>query len=208
MYSTTIAACAALLIAGSTTQASADGTGERPERPVRGIAGYQGHENIRVTGKNNNVAGNDLIIGDNNTSGTGHAIGPATQLTPFTNCINIQNASDTPFTNGQAEFLNTAKGAITRPLPTTLAPNETAVVCAKSVDLLLGLWASYDIKSANVDTNVAFNMTNLGPSEPSYSIQQPASPYSAGLITRTTDGSYFNSTSFLVDCPGPGGCTP
>ncbi|GAA3596283.1 hypothetical protein [Streptomyces osmaniensis] len=203
VHSVTIAACAALLIAGTTTQASADGS---DERPAASTAANKGPANITVIG-NNNAAGNDLIIGDNNVSGTGHTIGPASQPTPFTSCINIQNASDTPLTSGQAEASDDTESAtITRQLPPTLAPNQIAVVCAKSTGPFLSLQATYDINRGDLDTSVQFMMVNLAPNEPAYSIQQPASPYSAGLITRSTDGYVFNSTSFLVDCPGTGGC--
>ncbi|GAA3595019.1 hypothetical protein [Streptomyces osmaniensis] len=87
--SAAIAACAALLIASITTQASADGTGERP---APGNAANKGHGNIAVTGNNNNTAGNDLVIGDNNISGTGHSnLGFAYDFT-------ITNSSSLEFT--------------------------------------------------------------------------------------------------------------
>ncbi|MFD8230193.1 hypothetical protein ACFV16_39825 [Streptomyces massasporeus] len=99
--SATLAACTALLIAGTAGPASADATDD--PAPYRLIA---------VKGNNNNVAGNDLIIGNNNNSGTGHTIGQPTQpqfnLSQAT--VNVYNCSgstltlspvgDNPSTNG------------------------------------------------------------------------------------------------------------
>ncbi|GAA3596196.1 hypothetical protein [Streptomyces osmaniensis] len=60
-----IAVCAALLIIGTTSPASADGHGYR----------NKGDGDIIVSGNNNNTAARDLIVGNNNTAGTGHVIG-------------------------------------------------------------------------------------------------------------------------------------
>ncbi|QWA26730.1 hypothetical protein KJK32_46165 (plasmid) [Streptomyces sp. JCM17656] len=86
--SATLATCAALLIVGTTSQAYAEGPGE----PSTSIVATKGHSNITVSGNSNNVAGNDLIIGDNNISGTGHTIGSPQTFVAFT----VQNATNDP----------------------------------------------------------------------------------------------------------------
>ncbi|MEU9057250.1 hypothetical protein AB0D37_44180 [Streptomyces sp. NPDC048384] len=91
--SATLAACTALLIAATVGQASADAADDEPT-PSRIVV---------VKGGNNNVAGNDLHVGNNNTSGTGHSIGEPRggigdpQSTAQTT-VNVYNCSGSTFT--------------------------------------------------------------------------------------------------------------
>ncbi|MFD8229123.1 hypothetical protein ACFV16_33955 [Streptomyces massasporeus] len=87
MPSAAIAACTALLIAATVGQASADTTDE--PAPSRLVA---------VKGKNNNVAGNDLTVGNNNTSGTGHSIGRLQDDGVAQATVNVYNCSGSTFT--------------------------------------------------------------------------------------------------------------
>ncbi|QWA25956.1 hypothetical protein KJK32_45045 [Streptomyces sp. JCM17656] len=100
MRSATLAACTAFLIAGTGTQASAVGTDEPGPSP----------SHIIVKGDDNNVAGNDLVVGNNHTSGTGHSIGqPQDGLSQATvnvyNCsgstLNLTDLANNPRTNGE-----------------------------------------------------------------------------------------------------------
>ncbi|GAA3595053.1 hypothetical protein [Streptomyces osmaniensis] len=79
--SATLAACTALLVAGIAGPASAAGTDE------------PSGSNIVVKGDSNNVAGNDLLVGDNNTSGTGHSIGQPQDNDVAQATVNIYNCT-------------------------------------------------------------------------------------------------------------------
>ncbi|QWA25941.1 hypothetical protein KJK32_44930 [Streptomyces sp. JCM17656] len=203
--SATLAACTVLLIAGTSGQASAADIDAPPPASPRTRAPV----NITVTGNNNKAAGNDLVIGNDNVSGTGNNAGGVTDLPYETSCMYIQNLTDVNLTNGTASV--DLDATITQALPEELDAGDTATVCARAnyiLDTLLTLHANYEI-IGNTPAAFHFTMTNWSPGLPSYQIVQTGpspSPYSAGLITRTTDGDSSNTTSFLIDCPGPTGC--
>ncbi|MEU9057266.1 hypothetical protein AB0D37_44270 [Streptomyces sp. NPDC048384] len=113
--SATLAACTALLISATAGQASADATDE--PSPSRLVV---------VKGDNNNVAGNDLHVGDNNTSGTGHTV-----TTPgagvgsgdsVTVAVNVHNCSS----HTLVYDFSTITGAFTRFPTSSIPPHQGA----------------------------------------------------------------------------------
>ncbi|MFD8230200.1 hypothetical protein ACFV16_39870 [Streptomyces massasporeus] len=104
--SAALVACAALMVAGSTVQAAADDTHDPV--PSSHFAN-NGDSNIKVTGNNNNTAGNDLHIGDGTTSGTGHSINQPELPEVYSQVtVNVYNCTGsafdqaaTPTTNGE-----------------------------------------------------------------------------------------------------------
>ncbi|GAA3599204.1 hypothetical protein GCM10022295_93460 [Streptomyces osmaniensis] len=103
--SATLAACAALLVAATTVQAAADDTHD----PVRSSHfANKGDSSIKVTGNNNNFAGNDLHIGDGNTSGTAHSITQLqTSAPPYSQVtVNVYNCTGTAFNQAAAPTTN------------------------------------------------------------------------------------------------------
>lgn len=111
--SATLAACTALLVAGTAGPASAAGTDE------------PSGSNIVVKGDSNNVAGNDLLVGDNNTSGTGHTVttprtGVGSGDDSVTVTVNVVNCSShTLFYD-----FSTITGAFTRFPPNSIPPHQ------------------------------------------------------------------------------------
>lgn len=196
-----IASCTLLLLGGTVSYSFADGIDDLP-------AQNEGNSGITVAGDSNNAARRDLILGSNNVSGSGNNSGEITDQPHEENCMYIQNGTDVNLTNGTASV--DLDGTVTTAPPEELDAGETATACARSnywLDSLLTLRVNYEIIGNN-PAAFQFSMTNVNPSLPTYTIVQPGppSPYSAGLITRTTDGVNSASTSFLIDCPGPLGC--
>ncbi|MFD8230262.1 hypothetical protein ACFV16_40225 [Streptomyces massasporeus] len=122
MRSAALAACTALIIAGTVSQASATGTDE----PVAST--------IAVKGDSNNVAGNDLLVGDNNTSGTGHTVTtPRTGLgagSSVSVTVNVHNCTGSPLRYN----FSTITGAFTRFPPESIPAHQGTCSASTSPD--------------------------------------------------------------------------
>ncbi|GAA3597089.1 hypothetical protein [Streptomyces osmaniensis] len=171
--SAALAACTALLLAATGGQASADANDE--PAPYRLIV---------VKGDKNNVAGNDLHLGNNNTSGTGHSIGqpqsPADQSLVAQGTVNVFNCTgstltlsplpNNPRTNGEWLSPQATPPARIASHPATLDGNQcisygvsanwtSATTVAESsstaiYDLETGGRIEFDIEVASYDAGV------------------------------------------------------
>ncbi|MFD8229858.1 hypothetical protein ACFV16_37930 [Streptomyces massasporeus] len=124
--SATLAACAALLITGTAVQASANDTYGHSGARSSDTDRYK--SDITVHGNNNNTAGNDLIIGNNNTSGTGHTITNPAAGTDVGNQITFAIANHTSRTLTIQSSTDCQNCSVPGPFPFNMPPNVDSVV--------------------------------------------------------------------------------
>ncbi|MEU9057282.1 hypothetical protein AB0D37_44365 [Streptomyces sp. NPDC048384] len=179
--SATLAACAALLITGSAVQASANDTDGHSGAHRSDTDHHK--TNITVHGNNNNTAGNDLIIGNNNVSGTGNTVGTVPgsgDSYSFTARVHNCTLSNTlTYSNLTTVFPNfNGPGAISPPpsiaphggnvCDTSTAPDATWSVTGGVISAAADVRYTFDVGGL-IDfsvTNTAFGVAASCPSSP------------------------------------------
>ncbi|MEU9056702.1 hypothetical protein AB0D37_41040 [Streptomyces sp. NPDC048384] len=125
--SAALAACATLLLAGTAVQASAnDGDHSTPSSVTNNA-----DDKIIVIGNNNNAAGNDLIVGDNNVSGTGHTVGSSVvddSVGDYIGFAIANHSSETLTIESASDCVNCYINSPGTLYPFTMPPNENSVV--------------------------------------------------------------------------------
>lgn len=101
--SAALGACAALMVAAcTTTQAAAALSTGASSAAGSSVIMNNGNDNdndtITIIGNGNNAAGRDLLVGNNNTSGTGHTIGNPQAPQAFAQVWYITNQSSRAIT--------------------------------------------------------------------------------------------------------------
>ncbi|MEU9057167.1 hypothetical protein AB0D37_43570 [Streptomyces sp. NPDC048384] len=172
--SAALAVCTALLTAGTVGQASA------ADEPAHQSAA----STIVVKGDNNNVAGNDLHVGDNNTSGTGHTIGTGDD-TPETNCLTIRNNTNITVDTGSAYTLGAA--TVTQQPASELAPGQQTQVCSAANSQFgqnLTMVVSYHLPGGlRPESDVSFTIANdTLTGDCVYVSDPPAQPWQAQAV--------------------------
>ncbi|MEU9057287.1 hypothetical protein AB0D37_44390 [Streptomyces sp. NPDC048384] len=184
-----LAACTALLLAGTAVQASANDT---DHSTTPGSVTNNGDSNIIVIGNNNNAAGNDLIVGNNNTSGTGHTIGTG-DLTPERNCLTIRNNTNITVDTGSAYALGAA--TVTRPPASELAAGQQTTVCSAAnsgVGQDLTMVVSYHLPGGlRPESDVSFTIVNdTLTGDCAYVSDPPAQPWQAQAVCQENTEVY------------------